>query len=98
MMWNIWEILLTIIGLGLLIALFLARSGAKFPMIKRHETATLVFALAALFLAFAMVTGVLSVTQTTTTINTQQTGPTYDITITWAMFRVHLQHQVLQRL
>ena len=80
MMWNIWEILLIIIGLGLLVALFLARSGAKFPLIKRHETATLVFALAALFFAFAMVTGVLSVTQTTTTINTQQTGPTYDLT------------------
>ena len=80
MMWNIWEVLLTIIGLGLLIALFLARSGAKFPLIKRHEAATLVFALTALFLAFAMVTGVLTVTQTTTTINTQQTGPTYDIT------------------
>jgi len=80
MMWNIWEILLTIIGLGLLIALFLARSGAKFPLIKRHETGTLVLALIALFLAFAMVTGVLSVTQTTTTVNTQQTGPTYDLT------------------
>jgi len=80
MMWNIWEILLVIVGLGLLIALFLARSGAKFPMIKRHETATLVFALAALFLAFAMVTGVLTVTQTTTSISTQQTGPTYDLT------------------
>jgi hypothetical protein len=80
MTWNIWEILLLFVGLGLLVALFLARSGAKFPLIKRHETGTLVLALIALFLAFAMVTGVLSVTQTTTTINTQQTGPTYDLT------------------
>jgi len=80
MMWNIWEILLIIIGLGLFAALFLARSGAKFPMIKKHETATLVIALIAIFLAFAMVTGVLTVTQTTTPVVTQQTGPTYDLT------------------
>jgi hypothetical protein len=79
MVWNIWEILLIIIGLGLFAALFLARSGAKFPMIKKHETATLVIALIAIFLAFMMVTGVLSVTQTSTTV-TQQTGPTYDLT------------------
>jgi len=80
MMWNIWEILLIIIGLGLFAALFLARSGAKFPMIKKHETATLVIALVAIFLAFAMVTGVLTVTQTSTPVVTQQTGPTYDLT------------------
>ena len=80
MVWNIWEILLIIIGLGLFAALFLARSGAKFPMIKKHETATLVIALIAIFLAFAMVTGVLTVTQTTTSVATQQTGPTYDLT------------------
>ena len=79
MVWNIWEILLIIIGLGLFAALFLARSGAKFPMIKKHETATLVIALIAIFLAFMMVTGVLTVTQTSTTV-TQQTGPTYDLT------------------
>jgi len=78
-MWNIWEILLIIIGLGLFAALFLARSGAKFPMIKKHETATLVIALIAIFLAFAMVTGVLTVTQTSTPV-VQQTGPTYDLT------------------
>jgi len=80
MAWNIWEILLIIIGLGLFVALFLARSGAKFPIIKKHETATLVIALIAIFLAFAMVTGVLTVTQTSTPVVTQQTGPTYDLT------------------
>ena len=80
MVWNIWEILLIIIGLGLFAALFLARSGAKFPMIKKHETATLVIALIAIFLAFMMVTGVLTVTQTSTSVTTQQTGPTYDLT------------------
>lgn len=72
-MWNIWEILLIVIGLGLLMALLLARSGAKFPWIKKHEMGTLVVALVALFLAFVMVAGVLNIGTTTTTTTTQTT-------------------------
>ncbi len=79
-MWNIWIVLLVMIGLGLLIALMLARSGAKFPLIKKHEMGTLVIALAALFLALAMITGAITIGATTTTVSTQQTGPTYTLT------------------
>ena len=73
-MWNIWIVLLVMIGLGLLIALMLARSGAKFPLIKKHEMGTLVIASAALFLALAMITGAITIGTTTTTMPTQQTG------------------------
>ncbi len=79
-MWNIWTVLLVILGLGLLVALMLARSGAKFPLIKKHEVGTLVIALVALFLALAMITGALTIGTTTTTVSTQQTGPTYSLT------------------
>jgi len=81
MVFNIYVLLLFVIGFGLLLAWGASLSGAKFPWVKKHEALTLVVALVFLLVGAAWAGGLFGTTvNNIPTTTTQQVTTTYQIT------------------